>query len=61
MKYTVILEKGQDSGYVVYASALHGCVSEGETREEALENIKEVMQLYFEALLEDSLPILTSA
>ncbi len=59
MKYTVILEKGQDSGYVAYAPALRGCVSQGKTREEALKNVKEAMQLYFEALLEDGLPIPT--
>ncbi|MCH8864537.1 MAG: type II toxin-antitoxin system HicB family antitoxin, partial [Chloroflexi bacterium] len=38
MKYTVIIEKGRESGYVVYAPALKGCVSQGETKEEALKN-----------------------
>jgi len=55
VKYTVILEKGQKSGYVAYMPALRGCVSQGETREEALKNLKEAMQLYVEALLEDGL------
>jgi predicted RNase H-like HicB family nuclease len=54
MKYTVILEKGQESGYVAYA---RGCVSQGQTREEALANLKEAMQLYVETLLEDGIPI----
>ena len=59
MKYTVILEKGQDSGYVAHIPVLHGCVSQGKTREEALKNVKEAMQLYIEALLEDGLPLPT--
>jgi len=57
MKYTVILEKGQESGYVAYAPALRGCVSQGETREEVLANLKNAMQLYIETLVEDGVPI----
>ena len=57
MKYTIIIEKGRESGFVVYAPALKGCVSQGKTREEALKNIKEAMELYIEALLEDGLPV----
>jgi len=56
-KYTAILEKGQESGYVAYAPALRGCVSQGQTREEALANLKDAMQLYVETLLEDGIPI----
>lgn len=59
MKYTVIIERGHESGYVAYAPALKGCVSQGETREEVLKNIKEAMEAYVEALLEDGLPLPT--
>ncbi len=59
MKYTVIIEKGRESGYVVYCPALKGCVSQGETREEALKNIREAMEVYIEALLEDGLLVPT--
>jgi predicted RNase H-like HicB family nuclease len=59
MKYTVIIEKGRESGYVVYAPVLKGCVSQGETKEEALRNIKEAIEVYIEALLEDGLPVPT--
>jgi len=59
MKYTVIIEQGHESGYVAYAPALRGCVSQGETREEALRNIKEAMEVYVEALVEDGLPVPT--
>ena len=61
MKYTVIVEKGNESGYVAYAPALKGCVSQGETKEEALKNIREAMEIYVEALLEDGLPVPTEA
>jgi len=59
MKYTVIIEQGRESGYVAYAPALKGCVSQGATREDALKNIKEAMEAYVEALLEDGLPVPT--
>jgi len=59
MKYTVIVEKGRESGYVAYAPALKGCVSQGNTKAEALRNIKEAMEVYIEALLEDGLPVPT--
>ncbi|MBM4461873.1 MAG: type II toxin-antitoxin system HicB family antitoxin [Chloroflexi bacterium] len=59
MKYTVIIEKGSESGYVAYAPALKGCISQGATREETLRNIKEAIEAYVEALLEDGLPVPT--
>ncbi|MCD6453660.1 MAG: type II toxin-antitoxin system HicB family antitoxin [Dehalococcoidales bacterium] len=59
MKYTVIIERGGESGYVVYCPALKGCVSQGGTREDALRNIKEAMEVYIEALVEDGLPVPT--
>ncbi len=59
MKYTIIIEKGNESGYVAYAPALRGCVSQGETKEEALSNIKEAIEVYVEAFLEDGLPVPT--
>lgn len=57
MKYTVILEKGRESGFVAYCPALKGCVSQGKTKDEALGNIKEAVAAYIEALLEDGLPV----
>lgn len=57
MKYTVIIEKGRESGYVAYVPALKGCVSQGETREETIRNIKEAMEVYIESLIEDDLPV----
>ncbi|MGD0795668.1 MAG: type II toxin-antitoxin system HicB family antitoxin [Dehalococcoidales bacterium] len=59
MKYTVIIEKGRESGYVAYAPALKGCVSQGRTKAEVQKNIKEAIEVYIEALMEDGLPLPT--
>ena len=48
MHYTVILEQEPDGGYVVSVPALPGCVSQGDTREDALNNIREAIALYVE-------------
>lgn len=49
MEIKVILEKQEEGGYAVYVPSLPGCISQGETREEALKNIKEAVELYLEA------------
>jgi antitoxin HicB len=59
MKYTIIIEKGRESGYVAYAPALKGCVSQGKTKTETMKNIKEAVEVYIEALLEDGLTVPT--
>jgi predicted RNase H-like HicB family nuclease len=48
MKLKVVLELAEEGGYTVYVPALQGCISEGETREEALQNIKEAIEIYLE-------------
>jgi len=59
LKYTVVIEKGRESGYVAYCPALKGCVSQGADREESISNIKEAIEAYIEALVEDGLPVPT--
>lgn len=49
MKIRVILEPQEEGGYTIYVPSLPGCISEGDTKEEALENIKEAIELYLEA------------
>ena len=44
-------------GYVVHCPALTGCYSQGETKEEATENIREAIEAYLESLGKDNLPI----
>ncbi len=47
MKFTVILQKEEDNwGYSVIVPSLKGCVSQGKTKEEAIENIKDAIKLY---------------
>ena len=53
MKLRVILEPSEDGGFTVLVPALTGCVSEGDTREEALKNIKEAIELYLEPVDDD--------
>jgi len=48
MKVKIVLEPSGEGGYTVYVPALPGCISEGETEEEALRNIKEAIELYLE-------------
>jgi predicted RNase H-like HicB family nuclease len=57
MRYTVILEKGRESGFVALCPALPGCVSQGQTKTQVLENIREAAEIYIESLLEDGLPV----
>jgi antitoxin HicB len=46
MRYTVILQKEEDGGYVATVPVLPGCVSQGDTREEALKHIEEAIEVY---------------
>ena len=57
MKYTVLIRAGNESGYVATVPALPGCVSQGQTRKQALRNAREAIEAYIEALLEDGLPV----
>ena len=53
MKLQVILEPSEEGGYTVYVPALSGCISEGNSIDEALENIQEAIELYLEPIEED--------
>lgn len=48
MKLQVILRKSDEGGFTVFVPALPGCVSEGDTREQALANIREAIELWLE-------------
>ena len=50
MQVKVILEPAEEGGYTVYVPSLPGCISEGETEEEAIANIKEAIELYLEPI-----------
>ncbi len=53
MKFKIVLEESEDRGYTVYVPSLPGCISEGETIEEATKNIEEAIQLYLEPVDDD--------
>ena len=53
MKLCVVLEPSEEGGYTVYVPSLPGCVSEGESVEEAMGNIKEAAELYLETVDDD--------
>ncbi|RLA83314.1 MAG: type II toxin-antitoxin system HicB family antitoxin [Deltaproteobacteria bacterium] len=53
MKFKAVLEPSKEGGYTAYVPALPGCISEGETIEEALKNIKEAIGLYLEPVEDD--------
>jgi predicted RNase H-like HicB family nuclease len=48
MKLKVVLEPSEEGGYTVFVPALRGCISEGDSREEALTNIREAIELYLD-------------
>lgn len=53
MKIQVILEPSDEGGYTAIVPALPGCISEGNTKEEALKNIREAVELYLEPVEDD--------
>lgn len=54
MKVRVVLEPSEEGGYTVYVPALPGCISEGDTRDEALANVREAIELYLEPVEDDA-------
>jgi predicted RNase H-like HicB family nuclease len=50
MKLKVVLETSDEGGYTAYVPSLPGCISEGDTVEEALENVREAVELYLEPI-----------
>ena len=55
MKLRVVLEQSEEGGFTVYVPSLPGCISEGETEEEAMANIREAIELYLETVDDDLL------
>jgi predicted RNase H-like HicB family nuclease len=60
MKLKVTLEEAEEGGYIVSCPALPGCHSQGDTVEEALENIKEAIKGCLESLSEERMSSLTT-
>jgi predicted RNase H-like HicB family nuclease len=57
MKIKIYLEPSEEGGYTAIVPSLPGCISEGDTKEEALKNIREAIELYLEPVEDDTLTI----
>ena len=57
MRYRVIIEVDEDGMFIAECPALPGCVSQGMTRREALENVKDAMEGYIQSLQQHNEPI----
>ncbi|MGB5064119.1 MAG: type II toxin-antitoxin system HicB family antitoxin [Candidatus Competibacter sp.] len=57
MKYRVIIEQDEDGIFIAEVSSLPGCISQGDTRLEALANIREAIEVYLESLAAHGEPI----
>ena len=54
MKLKVILEPSDEGGFTALVPSLPGCISEGDSKEEALKNIREAIELYLEPVDDDA-------
>jgi len=54
MRLRVVLEASDEGGFTAVVPALPGCISEGDTREEALANVQEAIRLYLEPVDDDT-------
>ena len=52
MVVKIVFELSDEGGYTVFVPALPGCISEGDTLEEARQNIREAIELYLEPIEE---------
>lgn len=57
MKYRVLIEQDEDGVYVVQVPSLPGCISQGQTRAEAIDNIREAIEVYLESLEAHNEPV----
>jgi len=57
MKYRALIEQDEDGMFVAEVPALPGCISQGRTREESLQNIQEAIAAYLESLEAHGEPI----
>jgi len=53
MKLKIVLEPSEKGGYTAYVPSLPGCISEGDSADEAMANIREAVELYLEPVDDD--------
>lgn len=56
MQLRIVLEPSDEGGYTVHVPALPGCISEGDSRDEAVANIREAIELYLESPEDEAIP-----
>ncbi len=54
MNLKVILEVSDEGGYTAIVPTLPGCISEGDTKEQALKNVQEAIELYLDPIEDDA-------
>ncbi len=57
VKYTVLIEKIEEGGYTVIVPSLPGCITQGDTWQEAMANAREAIAGYIEALKDIGKPV----
>ena len=57
MKFSILIDRDEDSGWVVECPSIPGCFSQGETREEALVNIKDAIKICLEVGAARGMPL----
>jgi len=55
MKFRILLEASEDGGFTAIVPSLPGCISEGDTKTEALKNIQEAIEIYLDPVDDDIL------
>lgn len=53
MKLTIVVEPSDEGGFTAFVPTLPGCISEGESKEDAVKNIREAIELYLEPVEDD--------
>jgi predicted RNase H-like HicB family nuclease len=57
MKFNITLDRDEDGMWIAECPAIPGCVSQGQTKEEAMENVKEAFRLCLEVRAEKGMPL----
>ncbi len=57
MKYRVVIQQDEDGVFVAEVAGLPGCISQGQTRSEALVNVQEALEAYLESLQAHGEPV----
>ena len=57
MRFTVTVDRDEDGAWIVECPAIPGCVSQGQSKEEALENINDAISLCLQVRAEQGLPL----